>query len=49
LPQLNGITLIAQTGWGREEDREQSNRAGFQHHLTKPLDHQVLEKILREI
>ena len=49
LPQLNGITLIAQTGWGREEDREQSNQAGFQHHLTKPLDHQLLEKILREI
>ena len=49
LPQLNGITLIAQTGWGREEDRQQSNQAGFQHHLTKPLDHQLLEKILREI
>ena len=33
LPQVNGITLIAQTGWGRDEDRELSRQAGFQHHL----------------
>ena len=49
LPQLNGVTLIAQTGWGREEDREESIRVGFQHHLTKPIDHRLLEKILRGI
>jgi len=49
LPQLNGVILIAQTGWGREEDREQSIRVGFQHHLTKPIDHRLLEKILRGI
>jgi PAS domain S-box-containing protein len=49
LPQLNGITLIAQTGWGRDEDREESTHRGFQHHLTKPIDHQLLEKILREV
>jgi CheY-like chemotaxis protein len=48
LPQLSNVTLIAQTGWGREEDREQSRQSGFQHHLTKPLDHELLEKILTE-
>jgi PAS domain S-box-containing protein len=49
LPQLSGITLIAQTGWGRDEDRELSRQAGFQHHLIKPIDHQLLEKLLGEI
>jgi hypothetical protein len=46
---LSGITLIAQTGWGRDEDRELSRQAGFQHHLIKPIDHQLLEKLLGEI
>jgi PAS domain S-box-containing protein len=45
---LENIVLIAQTGWGREEDREQSWHAGFDYHLTKPIDHQLLEKILME-
>jgi CheY-like chemotaxis protein len=47
LPQFKDIMLIAQTGWGRHSDREQSREAGFDHHLTKPIDHQLLEKILR--
>jgi CheY-like chemotaxis protein len=46
LPNLKDIVLIAQTGWGRDEDREQSRRAGFNYHLTKPIDHNLLEKIL---
>ena len=46
LPQLRDITLIAQTGWGTEDDREQARQAGFQHHLTKPIDHKRLEEIL---
>ena len=48
MPQLRDITLIAQTGWGTDDDRQQARDAGFQHHLTKPLDHQRLEKILQE-
>jgi CheY-like chemotaxis protein len=47
-PQLQHTVLIAQTGWGREEDRENSREAGFDHHLSKPIDHQLLEKILAE-
>ena len=42
------IMLIAQTGWGRDSDRLKSRQAGFNHHLTKPVDHQILEKILQE-
>jgi CheY-like chemotaxis protein len=45
-PELQHTMLIAQTGWGREEDRENSREAGFDHHLSKPIDHKLLEKIL---
>lgn len=33
-----GIALISLSGWGREEDRQQSQAAGFKHHLVKPVD-----------
>ncbi|MDC0722001.1 ATP-binding protein [Nannocystis bainbridge] len=34
-----GATLvIAQTGWGQDEDRRRAAAAGFDHHLTKPAD-----------
>ena len=39
-------TLIALTGYGRESDRQQAHDAGFDHHLTKPVDLQALEKLL---
>jgi CheY-like chemotaxis protein len=36
------ITLIAVTGWGQEDDKRRAIAAGFDHHLTKPIDPQVL-------
>jgi CheY-like chemotaxis protein len=30
--------LVALTGWGREEDRHRTREAGFDAHLTKPVD-----------
>jgi PAS domain S-box-containing protein len=41
------ITLIASTGWGQESDRQRAAQAGFDHHLTKPVDSHVLDEILR--
>jgi CheY-like chemotaxis protein len=35
--------LIALTGWGQEEDKRRATEAGFDHHLTKPIDQQTLE------
>lgn len=35
---LDGMTLIAVTGHGRDEDRRQALDAGFDHHLLKPVD-----------
>jgi signal transduction histidine kinase/ActR/RegA family two-component response regulator len=48
-PHLGGIILIALTGWGQDEDRQRSREAGFNHHLVKPIDIEVLEKILSEL
>lgn len=39
-------TFIALTGWGKEEDREKSRAAGFDHHLVKPVDPATLENLL---
>ena len=33
-----GSTLIAITGWGQAQDRYSAMHAGFDHHLTKPVD-----------
>ena len=35
-PALQGIQLVALTGWGQAEDRRRSRDAGFDHHLIKP-------------
>src|SRR5690606_35644624 len=36
------ICLIAVTGWGQEDDKRRAREAGFDHHLTKPIDPRVL-------
>jgi signal transduction histidine kinase len=46
LPGGVDVTVIAQTGWGQEEDRLRSKEAGIDHHLVKPVDLSVLEKLL---
>lgn len=40
------ITLIALTGWGSEKDKLQSEDAGFDIHLVKPVDPISLGKLL---
>jgi len=39
--------LVAVTGWGQEQDRERAKAAGFDHHLTKPVDPERLDELLR--
>ncbi|QJW83402.1 response regulator [Ramlibacter terrae] len=48
-PELGGVRLIALTGWGAEQDRRRAMAAGFDHHLTKPVDLSVLEDTLRRV
>jgi PAS domain S-box-containing protein len=40
------ITLIALTGWGQESDRLKAMDAGFDRHLTKPVDPETLEQLM---
>ncbi|HVX12191.1 MAG TPA: ATP-binding protein [Pirellulales bacterium] len=41
--------LIALTGWGQDEDRRRSHEAGFDHHVTKPVDIKQLARILASL
>jgi PAS domain S-box-containing protein len=43
-----GVMLVALTGWGQDEDKRRSKEAGFDHHLTKPPDPEVLERLIAE-
>ena len=45
-PALNGLVLVALTGWGTPEDRRRTADAGFDHHLVKPVEPVALEQLL---
>jgi signal transduction histidine kinase len=45
-PWGRGMTLVALTGWGQESDRRRSHEAGFNAHLTKPVDPEILRRLL---
>jgi signal transduction histidine kinase/ActR/RegA family two-component response regulator len=47
-PATRKARLIAVTGYGRDEDRRRSKAAGFDLHLTKPVDPVRLRALLRE-
>ena len=40
------IVLVALTGWGQEQDKERARDAGFDHHLTKPAEPELLESLI---
>jgi len=39
------MLLIAVTGWGQEADKRRALAAGFDHHLTKPIEPEQLERL----
>jgi len=45
-PVLRGAVLVALTGWGQPEDRRRSREAGFDHHIVKPVDPDVMQTLL---
>jgi two-component system CheB/CheR fusion protein len=48
-PDTSGLRLIALSGYGQEEDRRKSEAAGFDLHLTKPVDPVELQRLLAVI
>lgn len=43
---LDEAVIIAVSGYGRPEDRRQSRNAGIDYHLVKPVDHDVLLRLI---
>lgn len=43
---LERTVLAALTGWGQEEDRRRSAKAGFDHHLVKPPELKTVQALL---
>jgi signal transduction histidine kinase len=48
-PWGSQVKLIAITGWGQAEDVRHAKAAGFDHHLTKPISHDEVQSLLREV
>ena len=40
------VLLIAITGWAQDADKALSRAAGFDHHLTKPIEPETLIQLL---
>ena len=45
-PDGSSVLLIAITGWAQDADRMESRAAGFDHHLTKPIEPDALIGLL---
>jgi len=43
---LGGRMLVALTGYGEQGDRDRAQKAGFDHHLVKPINPDTLQKLL---
>jgi DNA-binding response OmpR family regulator len=41
------VFMLAITGWGQEEDKDRAIAAGFDQHMTKPVDVDAVEQRLR--
>lgn len=49
LPQARNAVLIAITGYGQEDDRQRSRRAGIDHHLVKPVPPDALRNLIASL
>ena len=47
-PEGRNARLVAVTGWGQDRDRKASREAGFDEHLTKPIDPAAVLDLLRQ-
>uniref|UniRef100_UPI00374DD99E response regulator n=1 Tax=Undibacterium sp. TaxID=1914977 RepID=UPI00374DD99E len=42
------ILIIALSGWGQNDAKQQALAAGFNYHLTKPVDYEELKRLLND-
>jgi CheY-like chemotaxis protein len=45
-PSRKAVVIVAVTGWGQPQDKQRALEAGFDAHLTKPVDVETLARIL---
>jgi CheY-like chemotaxis protein len=45
----HSVLLVAMTGYGRERDRNKALSAGFNTHMTKPVDFELVERMLKAL
>ena len=45
----NEVVLIAITGWGQEADKQRAKEAGFDHHLTKPVELGAIQRLIADL
>jgi CheY-like chemotaxis protein len=43
------VLLVAMTGWGQPSDQARTAAAGFDHHLVKPAELEVIERLLADV
>jgi CheY-like chemotaxis protein len=48
-PWGRNLVIVALTGWGQEEVRQKSKEAGFSAHLVKPVDEEIIGKLLASL
>jgi signal transduction histidine kinase/ActR/RegA family two-component response regulator len=47
-PWASNVRLVALTGWGQDEDKRRAREAGFDYHLVKPVDPELLARALAQ-
>jgi CheY-like chemotaxis protein/nitrogen-specific signal transduction histidine kinase len=45
-PWAKNVLLVAQTGWGQDDDKRLSKESGFDVHMVKPVEPAALQKLL---
>jgi PAS domain S-box-containing protein len=48
-PGLEGLLLVALTGYGQESDKQRAKEAGFDYHLVKPVSLEALQDLLQSL
>ena len=47
--ETRDVILVAMTGYGQESDKVRARKAGFDHHLVKPVDPIQLQSLLSHL
>ena len=49
LPGMEGVVLVALTGYGQDADRKHARESGFDYHLVKPVSLDALQALLASL